>query len=303
MMLSSWTCSACTVSGIDGSQNCCPLCYTPCSALPSGSSLFPLVASTARTLHRRNENVDGKRDPAENVFHALSKRQRIGEFASTVVPTVGMDMRVRWDEVESLDAWLEASRPSKISKFQCAWIQVSNANERSPGFKRNEHTLSFNHAAYMPALNELKTIIENGGRISAATKKACVELLLDIAKQQGFTTGKWMIFVPPGWADFVWEKIARATAAGHLGCSAKIAPTQGLQEHEMALCCIYVRDFSSRPEVQRVLLQLEAMDLKIKCGFKPDIFTELGIESKNDWRLPPTIYSRDEVKRWFSGVP
>ena len=112
-----------------------------------------------------------------------------------------------------------------------------------------------------------------------------------------------MIFVRPGWADFVWEKIARATAAGHLGCGAKIAPTQGLLEHETTLCCIYVADFSSRPEVQRVLLELEAMDLKIKCGFKPDIFTELGIETKNEWRLPPTIYSRDEVKRWFSGAP
>jgi hypothetical protein len=61
--------------------------------------------------------------------------------------------------------------------------------------------------------------------------------------------------------------------------------------------------FRVAPEVQRVLLELEAMDLKIKCGFKPDIFTELGIESKNDWRLPPTMFSRYEVKKWFSGPP
>jgi hypothetical protein len=69
------------------------------------------------------------------------------------------------------------------------------------------------------------------------------------------------------------------------------------------LCCIYVGDFSNRPEVKRVLLELEAMDLKIKCGFKPDIFTEFGIESKNQWRLPPTIYSPDEAKKWFSAEP
>jgi hypothetical protein len=43
--------------------------------------------------------------------------------------------------------------------------------------------------------------------------------------------------------------------------------------------------------------------LKIECGFKPDIFTELGIGSKNDWRLPPTIYSRDEVKSGFPAYP
>jgi hypothetical protein len=53
-----------------------------------------------------------------------------------------------------------------------------------------------------------------------------------------------MIFVKAGWADIVWEKIARATAAGNLGCSAKISPTQGLQEHETTLCCIYVGDSS-----------------------------------------------------------
>jgi hypothetical protein len=300
-MLSSWTCSACTVR-VDGSQNSCPICYTPRSALPSSSILTPPVTSRIHTLHHRDENVAGKRDPAENAFNALNKRQRIGEFASTIVPAVGMDRRVRWDGLESLDAWLEAARPSKASKLQCAWIQVSNVNERSPGFKINEH-FSCNHSAYTPALNEMKTIIENGRNVSAAEKKAYVELLLATAKQQGCTTGKWMIFVKPGWADFFWEKIARATAAGHLGCSAKICPTQGLQEHETTLCCIYVGDFSSRPEVQRVLLELEAMGLKIECGFKPDIFTELGIGSKNDWRLPPTIYSRDEVKKWFSGLP
>jgi hypothetical protein len=37
--------------------------------------------------------------------------------------------------------------------------------------------------------------------------------------------------------------------ASRLQCeySGNIALTQGLQEHEMALCCIYVSDFSSRP--------------------------------------------------------
>jgi hypothetical protein len=58
-----------------------------------------------------------------SMLHALSKRQRIGEFSSTIVLKLGMDMRVSWDEVESLDAWLEAARPSNVSKFQCAWIR------------------------------------------------------------------------------------------------------------------------------------------------------------------------------------
>jgi hypothetical protein len=100
-----------------------------------------------------------------------------------IVPTVGMNMRVRWDGLENLDAWFEAARPSKASKLQCQWIKVSNVNERRPGFKINEH-FSCNHSAYMPALNEMKTIIEYGKNISAAERKACVELLLFTAKQR-----------------------------------------------------------------------------------------------------------------------
>jgi hypothetical protein len=48
----------------------------------------------------------------------------------------------------------------------------NNVNERSPAL--NEH-YSCNHSAYMPALNEMKTIIENGRHIAVA-EKACVEL-------------------------------------------------------------------------------------------------------------------------------
>jgi hypothetical protein len=174
MMLSPWACSECT----------CPICYTPRSTLPSSSILAPPVtASVIRSVHNRDENVAGKRDPAENAFNALSKRQRIGEISSMIVPTVGMNMWVRWDGLENLDAWFEAARPSKASKLQCQWIKVSNVNERRPGFKINEH-FSCNHSAYMPALNEMKTIIEYGKNISAAERKACVELLLFTAKQR-----------------------------------------------------------------------------------------------------------------------
>jgi hypothetical protein len=267
-----------------------------------GSILSPVAAPAVRTLHTRDGNVDGKRDPAESSPNAGNKRQCVVRVSSTVVPRVGMDMRLRWDGRESLDAWLEATRPSRLSRSQCAWIQIDNVTESSLGFEKNNH-FNCDRSAYVPVLNELKTIIDKGGKIPAAKKKACMDSLLATAVQQGCTVGKWMIFLKPAWADFVWEKIARATAAGHLGSSAKIAPTQALPEHEKVLCCIYVGDFSNRPEVKRVLLELEAMDLKIKCGFKPDIFTEFGIESKNQWRLPPTIYSPDEAKKWFSAEP
>ena len=31
------------------------------------------------------------------------------------------------------------------------------------------------------------------------------------------------------------------------------------------------------------------------AGFKPDVFTRLGIYSGNEWRLPPTIFTAKEI--------
>ena len=60
------------------------------------------------------------------------------------------------------------------------------------------------------------------------------------------------------------------------------------------MCCIYVRDFSDRADVCRVLVALQSMlqslGQKVTCGFKPDVYTCLGIETGNQWHLPPTIY-------------
>ena len=40
-------------------------------------------------------------------------------------------------------------------------------------------------------------------------------------------TGKWMLFPSLEEADMIWATIARETAEGCLGCSAKIGPTKG----------------------------------------------------------------------------
>jgi hypothetical protein len=83
--------------------------------------------------------------------------------------------------------------------------------------------------------------------------------------------------VKPGWADFVWEKIARATAAGHLGCSANF-PTRDFRSVRTTLAafrwCFQVLDLDSLEK------QPGAMGLKIGVRIQADIFTELGIGSK-----------------------
>ena len=141
--------------------------------------------------------------------------------------------------------------------------------------------------------------------------------LLETAKQQGLTCGKWMVHVMPGVADAVWADVARATAEGKLGCSAKVAPTLG--KPEAAYCGAYVHDFGDRAELKRVLVAFQELmkkhDLEVTAGFKPDVFTHLGITKKKPltqqqqkeleatpcWRArqrlaaAPTVYSVNEV--------
>jgi hypothetical protein len=120
-----------------------------------------------------------------------------------------------------------------------------------------------------------------------------------IAKEDNFLVGKWLVHCRPETADDVWEKIARATAMGNLGCAAKITPTRNLRESHPVIC-VYVKDSTDRHEVQRVLLTLRN-DLGIMegmSGFKPDVFTHLGIYRNNEWRLTPTLYNCKDVLAW-----
>lgn len=195
-----------------------------------------------------------------------------------------------------LDEWIECSRPSQLSASYCAWIQVQNVNKDSPGFGFADGL--FDPAPYLTALNDIQDTIDRGGRVSSEKKQACMKSLIQTACHQNFTCGKWLFFFPPSIADECWERIARATAEGRLGCSAKIAPTQGMGPTDRAVCCAYVKDFSCRSEVKRVFLELETMGFIVTCGFKPDFLTLLGINTGNQWKLKPTIYSVKEVEQW-----
>ena len=148
----------------------------------------------------------------------------------------------------------------------------------------------------------LKNISRRTNRVPAGAKRACVQSLLALAQEQRYTTGKWMLFFPPDDADAAWETIARATARGELGCSAKIAPTADLPPTERVVCCVYVDDFADRAEVQRVLRALQRLEMDVTSGFKPDVYTELHIMRDNKWRLEPTMYKVAEALEWPEGV-
>jgi len=215
------------------------------------------------------------------------------------VGRVARDRRIHWDgsTLQPLAVWIEEVRPSLVSVSECEWIQVANVTHNSPGFQARDSG-TFIASAYQGALSEIADIIRRGGNVSSAAKQKCVRSILETASAHRYATGKWMAFVPPSAADELWAKVARATAEGELGCSAKIAPAMAKPENESILCCVYVRDCSVRSEVKRVLLALQGLGIQVKAGFKPDVFTSLGIYANNEWRLEPTLYKVTEVLAW-----
>ena len=181
-----------------------------------------------------------------------------------------------------------------------AWIQVSAPPRLAHDDQQEPLRIScaFDHAPYFTELAKVEAIIARTNRVPAEAKRACTQSLLSLAQEQHYTAGKWMLFFPPDEADVGWEAIARATAQGELGCSAKIAPAAGLLPADRAVCCVYVHDFAERAEVRRVLWALRRMGMDVTSGFKPDVYTELNIMSDNQWRLEPTIYKVKDVLEW-----
>jgi len=199
---------------------------------------------------------------------------------------------------EELDKWITIARPSRVEAAICSWIEVQNQNPNplSLGYLAEPEAGAFFATPYELALQQL----DDAAGDKVAARAECVTRLLQVARDQRFTCGKWMLFLPHAIADDVWADVARATALGALGCSAKIAPTKGAKG--ATLCCVYVGDFDDRKVVQGVLVALQALlqkyRLSVTSGFKPDAFTLLDIKAGNKWELKPTIYTVDEVLGW-----
>ena len=138
---------------------------------------------------------------------------------------------------------------------------------------------NFDPSAYQAVLAARLRAIEQ--KRDKETKAECVKDLLRIATQQGYTTGKWLLFAKPEFVDAVWRIVATATANGELGCSAKVSPAAGVADN--VLICVYVRDFNERSELRRVLDKLMKLmpkegDLKFffagySCADHPDSFS------------------------------
>ncbi|KAH7619208.1 hypothetical protein Ndes2526B_g06161 [Nannochloris sp. 'desiccata'] len=119
-----------------------------------------------------------------------------------------------------------------------------------------------------------------------------------IAKRHKILPGKWLLFPKtPEEADTAWASIVNAAALGKLtGCTqVKISPTN--PNERGYVICAYTDDYLNEKEVTaaaealRVALWGNSTFRDCRLLYKADVYTYLGIYSKNEWGLKPTIYS------------
>ncbi|CAI7629046.1 unnamed protein product [Penicillium viridicatum] len=128
-------------------------------------------------------------------------------------------------------------------------------------------------------------------------RKELEKSILDLARETGVTSGKWMLFPTVDRVDEFWGAVARAMEKGELGDVAKVATDDG--GGESRLICVYTDDFGDVEDVKRVVSKLVDIGLVGKgprsVYYKSDAFTHLEISSKNEYGLKASMYSSREV--------
>ncbi|ORY39431.1 DUF1917-domain-containing protein [Rhizoclosmatium globosum] len=207
--------------------------------------------------------------------------------------------RIHWNNAVPISRYISEFRPSAVSIHQANWICVKCPIQRPSTAPSAVHSTKPLHS-YESVKTRMKTQIQQTNRVSAAQKEQAVADILDIATWEGKTCGKWMLFVYPRNVDYVWGQICAAVVEGRLGWSAKVATLD--PKANTFLICVYCQDFNDVIELERVLREMKSMGFNVTSGFKPDIFTELGIYNNNEWRIPATIHEKI-LRKIFSTAP
>ncbi|KAK3989673.1 hypothetical protein QBC44DRAFT_395696 [Cladorrhinum sp. PSN332] len=231
-----------------------------------------------------------------------------------------------WQLTEPIDAFLARLPPATTDRAPgLEWIFIAN-----PYIPPLSTSLSPNAN---PSTSSLPQLVKAGtarlalfDELTAQTKlkikspfaqkqqisKARKELISDLkslAVSAGEITGKWMLFPEAAqnrqeaYIDEVWAAVAKATANNELGIAAKVEARAGTADSagRERLICVYTADFRDKNDVARVLKRLRELEL-VRTGrgakqvyYKCDAWTELNIYGGNEWEIPASMYSSNEM--------
>ncbi|KAG5643434.1 hypothetical protein DXG03_000942 [Asterophora parasitica] len=117
-----------------------------------------------------------------------------------------------------------------------------------------------------------------------------VDTLDALALAHSVLSGKWLIYASPAQVDDLWARIVTAVvlhSPSSTGARAKVSPARPDEPH---VICVYVEDYSDAEEVGKVREALRRAGVRWRIGFKPDIYTHVGIYKGNGWGVRPSRF-------------
>ncbi|KAM7193760.1 protein of unknown function (DUF1917) domain containing protein [Naviculisporaceae sp. PSN 640] len=261
---------------------------------------------TISTLYKRVDNFDLKKGWKAQQFFAniMSQEGDPGTSSSTGQLHNAYDGQPgAYQVTESVDDFLSRLPPSTTRRSSAFdWIRLWN-----PYLPPREQQLvrALRHAAAERLELTAKFIAAtkasgmSPARISKeleSDRNETIDDLRHLAVMCKVVSGKWMLFVNRHNVDEVWRRVARATANNDLGIAAKVDLADG---DDQRLICVYTKDFRDTADITRVLLKLRSLEL-IRAGgkqiyYKMDAWTELGLYGGNEWQIPASMHSSNEI--------
>ncbi|KAG6901010.1 hypothetical protein C0995_002529 [Termitomyces sp. Mi166 len=235
------------------------------------------------------EDISSPSEPPPPVAAPL-QTEVVHDGSSTLIVAI-WDERPKPGEVTT---YLARWPPSRTPSTYAAWIAVDRGPRSNPqktqdlaGLARDWEFLKQRAAA----LATEQTSIEGQAALPATGNPiVTVEALDALALAHGVLSGKWLIYTQPDKIDDLWSRIVTAVIANApvgVGARAKVSPARPGEPH---VVCVYVEDYSDAAEVGRVREALRRVGVRWKIGFKPDIYTHLGIYKTNEWKIRPSRY-------------
>ena len=130
---------------------------------------------------------------------------------------------------------------------------------------------------------------ESWEQLKDSGRPICLQTITELAHMHHVLTGKWLFHVSTGLkANHIWSIVARATAMGNMGHSAKVSTYEG--DSHTHVVCIYNDDFTKTEQVLELENRIRAAGIKCQLLYKPDVYTYLGVYRKNAWNLRPSIH-------------
>ncbi|KAL8720105.1 MAG: hypothetical protein Q9225_002981 [Loekoesia sp. 1 TL-2023] len=253
--------------------------------------LLPVIAATSRTKAQASSSSPSKPlyNPYEGRICARQLNESVEDFLKRLPPlTTRVSLECPWIFVANPHA---TSRPTDCD--QGGFMQAAEEMLEEFSQKRNDVEKAMVGKAKASITRKLTPL-----------RKSLEEELLAKAKEKNFTSGKWMLFPYPEDVNGQWAIVAEATVNRELGTAAKVAPDSGDGDRTPRLICVYTKDFSDMEDVKRVLERMVELGLVKKKGamgeergiyYKADVFTELGINSGNEWGLKASLYASKDM--------